>query len=65
MVRWISVPGEFPERLYYTVPLPGEYWWDPLTGELTPGGDQQVWQIDIPDRSGRGLPAARHARTSR
>ena len=41
-------PGEFSEQLYYTVPLPGEYWWDPLTGELIPGGDQQVWQIDIP-----------------
>jgi CSLREA domain-containing protein len=39
---------EFTEQLYYTVPEPGEYWWDPLTGELVPGGDSQVWQLDIP-----------------
>ena len=41
-------PDEFTQQLYYTVPEPGEFWWDPLTGELLPGGDSQVWQIDIP-----------------
>jgi hypothetical protein len=40
-------PDDFERQLYYTVPEPGEFWWDPLTNELVPGGDSQVWQIDI------------------
>jgi len=40
-------PDEFTETLYWTVPEPGEWWWDLVTGELIPGGDQGVWQLDI------------------
>ena len=40
-------PEDFEQQLYYTVPEPGEYWWDPLTNELVPGGDSEVWQIDV------------------
>jgi hypothetical protein len=38
--------GEFTETLYQIVPT-GEYWWDPYFVELIPGGDTEVWQIDI------------------
>jgi len=24
-----------------------EWWWDPITGNLIPDGDRQVWQIDV------------------
>jgi hypothetical protein len=39
--------GEFQEALYHTVRPKGEWWWDPATGEATPGGDTQVWRLDI------------------
>jgi len=39
--------GNFKEALYYVVNLGGEWWWDPATGKSTPGGDTQVWQIDL------------------
>ena len=25
----------------------GEYWWDPLEGELIPSGDSKIWRVDI------------------
>ncbi|MEA1907331.1 MAG: GEVED domain-containing protein [Euryarchaeota archaeon] len=41
-------PDEFEEMLYYTVPRPGEWWWDPASREgAIPGGDTQVWRYDI------------------
>ena len=40
-------PGQFTETLYHKLPFPGEWWWDPVTGQLIPGGDREVWQIDI------------------
>ena len=41
-------PGQFDEHLYAVVPQPGEYWWDPaFVDGLIPGGDTQVWQVDI------------------
>jgi hypothetical protein len=42
--------GEFTETCYHIVRDIGEWWWDPATGVLTPGGDTEVWQIDIPIR---------------
>ena len=41
-------PDEFDEMLYHTMP-DGlyEWWWDPVTGNLTPYGDTQVWQYNI------------------
>ncbi|MBN2000989.1 T9SS type A sorting domain-containing protein, partial [candidate division KSB1 bacterium] len=38
---------DFTETLYHTVTEPGEYWWDPFTGNLIKGGDTQVWRLDI------------------
>ncbi len=38
---------EFQETLYYTLPEPGEWWWDPINGELLEGGDRKIWRIDI------------------
>ncbi|MCY2953455.1 MAG: GEVED domain-containing protein [Planctomycetota bacterium] len=38
---------EVVESLYLTEPAPGEYWWDPSTGELITGADRQIWQLDI------------------
>ncbi|MHC4629806.1 MAG: DUF7901 domain-containing protein [Planctomycetota bacterium] len=48
-VLWAKdfLPGQFGEALYHRVRDPGEWWWDPVTGELRPGGDTQIWQIDI------------------
>ena len=40
-------PGQFTETLYHKLPTSGEWWWDPVTGELIPGGDREVWQIDV------------------
>jgi hypothetical protein len=40
-------PGEFTETAYHVVRDPGEWWWDPALGQLTPGGDADVWQIDV------------------
>ncbi len=37
----------FKETLYYTLPEPGEWWWDPINGELIEGGDRKIWRIDI------------------
>ncbi len=39
--------GQFKESTYHLVYSPGEYWWDPATGELAAGGDSKIWQIDI------------------
>ena len=41
------LPGQFGEALYHRVREPGEWWWDPFTGQLDPGGDAGIWQIDI------------------
>ena len=38
---------ELQEALYQVVRDPGEWWWDPVTGEYGPGGDTEVWRIDI------------------
>jgi hypothetical protein len=48
-ILWEKVfsPGQFTEALYHVVHLGGEWWWDPATGKSTPGGDTQVWQIDM------------------
>jgi len=46
--------GQFTEKLYHTVEIAGEWWWDPASGDAVPGGDTQVWQLDIdvaPDRA--------------
>jgi hypothetical protein len=40
-------PTEFKETSYHLVRDLGEWWWDPATGQLTAGGDTEVWQIDI------------------
>ena len=39
--------GTFKEALYHVVHLDGEWWWDPATGKSMPGGDTEVWQIDL------------------
>jgi len=40
--------GQFTEGLYHTVHPDGEWWWDPVSGApAIPGGDTQVWQIDL------------------
>jgi len=45
------VPGQFNEALIRdlldTPPHKGEFWWDPVTGELIPEGDSSIWRIDI------------------
>ena len=41
------LPSQFKETLYYTLREPGEWWWDPVNGELIEGGDKQIWRIDI------------------
>jgi len=41
-------PGQYTAKAYSTLPAPGEYWWDPRTGELQAGADRRVWQLDIP-----------------
>jgi hypothetical protein len=41
------IPGQFQETLYHTVGGHGEWWWDPASEKASPGGDTQVWQIDI------------------
>jgi hypothetical protein len=41
------VPGRFQETLYHTVVKPGEWWWYPGSDKASPGGDTQVWQIDM------------------
>jgi hypothetical protein len=40
-------PGQFDEVLYHIVCDPGEWWWDPATGELIRGGDTEVWRLDL------------------
>ncbi|MBN2474624.1 MAG: hypothetical protein JXB62_08445 [Pirellulales bacterium] len=52
---------DFTESLYYEVPAPGEWWWDPASGDLVAGGDKQIWQYDVqidPDEAflQRGTP---------
>ena len=39
--------GQFAEELYHTGDIAGEWWWDPAQGDAIPGGDKQVWQLDI------------------
>ncbi|MBN1508558.1 MAG: hypothetical protein JW955_17040 [Sedimentisphaerales bacterium] len=39
--------GQFIETLHHTVGIDGEWWWDPASGDAVPGGDKQVWQLDI------------------
>ncbi len=56
-------PTEFTETSYHIVRDLGEWWWDPATGQLTPGGDTEVWQINIPIRPAdaflqKGSPSA-------
>jgi len=41
------LPKHFKETLYYTLPAPGEWWWDPINDELIEGGDRDIWRIDI------------------
>jgi len=41
------VAGQFTEVLYHVLPISGEWWWDPVFDKSTPGGDTQVWQIDV------------------
>jgi hypothetical protein len=41
------VPGQFQETLYHKVGGQGEWWWDPVSEKASPGGDTQVWQIDM------------------
>ena len=41
------VPGQFLETLYHVVGGKGEWWWDPISEKASPGGDTQVWQIDM------------------
>jgi len=42
--------GQYTDSIYYSS-LDGEYWYDPLTLELTPNADYNIWQYDfiIPD----------------
>jgi len=40
-------PGQFQETLYHKVGGQGEWWWDPTSEKASPGGDTQVWQIDM------------------
>ena len=40
-------PGQFAETSYHIVRDIGEWWWDPAAGQLTAGGDTEVWQIDV------------------
>ncbi|MBN1125211.1 MAG: hypothetical protein JXA82_09390 [Sedimentisphaerales bacterium] len=40
------LPGEFDMKLAAKVEG-GEYWWDIVNEELIPGGDTEVWRIDI------------------
>jgi len=39
--------GQYEESLYDVVEIGGEWWWDPAAAELIPGGDTEVWQIDL------------------
>jgi hypothetical protein len=39
--------GQFTETLYHTVGIAGEWWWDPASGKALPGGDTQVWRLDM------------------
>ena len=41
------LPGQFEETLHHVVRCQGEWWWDPLSDKAQPGGDTQVWQIDM------------------
>ena len=41
-------PGEFNEEIHATLPnQEGEWWWDPLTGDIIPNADWTVWQVNI------------------
>jgi len=38
---------EIQEKLYHTVRIGGEWWMDLAANEAVPGGDTQVWQLDM------------------
>lgn len=38
---------DFNESLYFTVDGQGEWWWDPFSGFLQAGADNQIWKYDI------------------
>ena len=38
---------EIQEKLFHTVCIAGEWWMDPAANEAIPGGDTQVWQLDM------------------
>jgi len=40
--------GQFYANFYHQVSTPGEWWHDPVTEQWKAGGDDQIWQIDIP-----------------
>jgi len=57
--EWDLDPTQFTISPYKTT-LDGEWWWDPVTGDLVFPGDYNIWKIDI-DLSGdpwlqRGTP---------
>jgi hypothetical protein len=39
--------GQFTETLYHVVHIAGEWWWDPVANEALPGGDTEIWRIDV------------------
>jgi len=41
------VLGQFYHELAVELPDSGEYWWDPVTGELIASGDRQIWRVDV------------------
>jgi len=41
------VSGQYQESLYHTAAIVGGWWWDAASGELIPGGDSEIWQIDL------------------
>ncbi|MHC4647555.1 MAG: DUF7901 domain-containing protein [Planctomycetota bacterium] len=43
---WDFYVGDFEMNLVADLP-DGEYWWDPVDGVLMPGGDYQLWRVDI------------------
>lgn len=39
--------GQYEESLYDVVEIGGQWWWDPAAAELIPGGNTELWQIDL------------------
>ena len=46
LVGWNFAPGEYTKRLWKIVD-PGEYWYNPNTGELVENGDEEIWQYNF------------------